>query len=293
MADAPQPATLEEAQDTIARQAAEIERLRQRVEDDRFAEDLRDALVLSAAVGTIGSPVDHERLIEMIVVTAADVIGATAGSLFLIDTRTEELVFEVAIGPKAEAIKKFRVPLGEGVAGLVAVSGQPMAISNAQEDSRLFEELGDKVGHEPDTVLAVPLFYQDRVIGVLELLDKEGGATFTPQDISTLGLFANQAAVAIELSRTYRRLAPLVGEVLSTLDDSPGDRKASLSERSSAFAAHIEEEPSFQETLELAELVQEIAWTGDDELEACRTILRSFTTYLRSRSDPLREGTVG
>ena len=292
MADVP-PATPEDAQETIARQAAEIERLRQRVEDDRFAEDLRDALVLSAAVGTIGSPVDHEKLIEMIVVTAADVIGAQAGSLFLIDTRTEELVFEVAIGPKAEAVKKFRVPLGEGVAGLVAVSGQPMAISNAKEDQRDSARIQRSVGHEPDTILAVPLFYQDRVIGVLELLDKEGGGSFTPQDISTLGLFANQAAVAIELSRTYRRLAPLVGEVLSTLDDSPAERKASLSQRSAAFASHIEEEPSFRETLELAELVQEIAWTGDDELEACRTILRTFAEYLRSRPDPFRQGGIG
>jgi GAF domain-containing protein len=287
------PATLEEARTVIARQEGEITRLRQQVEADRFAEDLRDALVLSASVGTIGSPVDHERLIEMIVVTAADVIGAPAGSLFLIDTRTDELVFEVAIGPRAEQVSKFRVPLGEGVAGLVAVSGQPMAISDAKQDQRDDERIQRSIGYEPNTILAVPLFYQDRVIGVLELLDKEGGGTFTPQDMRTLGLFANQAAVAIELSRTYRRLAPLVGEVIATLDDPPGERKVALTQRSGAFTAHIEEEPSFQETLELAELVQEIAWEGEDERAACRRVLEAFAGYLRSRPDPFREGRIG
>src|SRR5690242_4110478 len=102
--------------ETIARQAQEIERLRRRVEEDRFGEDLRDALATAATAGTIAAPVTHSRLLEMIVETAADVIDANAASLFLIDREAQELTFEVALGEKAEEVKKFRVPLGKGLA---------------------------------------------------------------------------------------------------------------------------------------------------------------------------------
>src|SRR4051812_41958142 len=127
---------LEEAQRTIARQAEEIERLTRRVADERFAEELREALSLAAATGTIASPVTHTRLLEMIVETAAHVIGANAASLFLIDRENNVLTFEVALGQKAEEVKKFTVPLGQGIAGLVATTGQPMAVSDVQHDPR-------------------------------------------------------------------------------------------------------------------------------------------------------------
>src|SRR5205085_10437617 len=121
---------------TIARQAAEIARLRRRLEDEHYAADLQRALTLASAAGTIASPVTHSRLLEMIVETAAQVISARAASLFLIDVETQELRFEVALGQKAAAVKKFTVPMGHGIAGLVAMTGQAMAVSDAQRDPR-------------------------------------------------------------------------------------------------------------------------------------------------------------
>src|SRR4051794_40981135 len=127
---------LARARETIARQQGEIERLKRRLADERFTEDLQEALTLAATAGTIASPMTHSRLLEMIVETAAHVIYARAAALFLIDEEAQELIFEVALGSKAEEVKKFRVPLGHGIAGLVAVSGQPMAVSDADRDPR-------------------------------------------------------------------------------------------------------------------------------------------------------------
>src|SRR5207237_5758888 len=126
------PADLAEALAVIARQAEEIELLRTQHADARLAEDLRAALVRSALAGTIAAPVTHSRLLEMIVETAAQVISSRAASLFLINEDSQELVFEVALGQKADEVKKFSVPMGHGIAGLVAASGQPMAVSDAQ-----------------------------------------------------------------------------------------------------------------------------------------------------------------
>lgn len=275
---------LADAKADRGRLAAEIDRLKREVADDRFAEDLRRALVLAAGAGTIASPVGHEQLLELIVDTAADVINARAASLFLIDEARQELVFEVALGPKAAEVKGLRVPLGEGIAGLVALSGQPMAVSDAEQDPRIAEEIGAQVGYEPKSILCVPLFNGERVTGVIELLDKEGATAFTSADMQTLGFFANQAAVAIEQSRTFRHLGPMVAAVIRSLGDVPDDERRRLLEGAEAFTADLEDEPSTREALDLARLVQSIAWEGEEERRACRAILQGFAEYLRSRS---------
>src|SRR5262245_47471249 len=97
---AQQAAELRRQQTTIEQQAAEIERLKRRLADDSLVDDLREAVSLSAVAEAIGAPVTHARLLDMIVATAADIIGANAASLFLIDREKEDLVFEVALGEK-------------------------------------------------------------------------------------------------------------------------------------------------------------------------------------------------
>src|SRR6266536_2683684 len=92
----------------------------------------------------------------------------------LIDEDAGDLVFQVALGGSADEVKDIRVPLGHGIAGGVALSGLPLAVSNASKDPRWAKDIGDQVDYRPDSIVCVPLFYDDRVIGALELLDKEG-----------------------------------------------------------------------------------------------------------------------
>jgi GAF domain-containing protein len=290
MQDQSRPAAgdaLAEANRTIARQAEEIERLNRRVAGERFAEDLRAAMTLAASAGAIASQVTHSRLLEMIVEAAAHVISAGAASLFLIDEETQELTFEVALGQKAEEVRKFRVPLGHGIAGLVAVSGQPMAISDAQKDPRLASDIAQAVGYTPSSIVCVPLFYNEQIIGVLELLDKQGAPSFSTADIEILGFFANQAAVAIEQSRTHRSLRGLLLEVLSSLSTAKDNE--TLQQGARTFAAGLEEDPTYRRAMELAQLVRQIAQRGEDEAELCRTILRGVADYLRSRPEELAD----
>jgi GAF domain-containing protein len=274
---------LSEAQRTVARQAEEIEQLKRSLADEHFAEDLRKALTQAAVAGTIASPVSHARLLEMIVETAASVIGARAASLFLIDYESQQLTFEVALGEKAAEVKRFTVPLGHGIAGLVAVSGQPMAISDAGNDPRQAADIAQSIGYAPGSILCVPLFYGDVIIGVLELLDKEGAPSFSPNDMALLGLFANQAAVAIEQSRTHRNLVALIGEVLASLHGGSEKNKEEMRGGLRLFAQGLEENPAYRQAVELARLVQGIAWQGEEEVRLCHAILSSFDAYLRSR----------
>lgn len=273
-------------EEELAQAREEISRLKHRLADERFAEDLRDALTLAATAGSISSPVTHSRLLQMIVETAAHVIPSRAAALFLIDEETEELVFEVALGSKADEVKKFRIPLGHGIAGLVAVSGQPMAVSEAAEDPRQAADVARSVGYAPESILCVPLFYEDDVIGVLELLDREGAPSFNASDMESLGLFANQAAIAIEQSLAQGNLAALLSGVLGSLGGMPDHLRQSLREGVESFVEGVEEDAAHRRALELAELVREISHRGEEESAACKTILEGFAGYLRSRPDP-------
>jgi GAF domain-containing protein len=215
-----------------------------------------DPLRTAALAEEIAAPETHAHLLELIVETAASVISARAAALFLIDEQAGDLVFQVALGGSADAVEDVRIPLGHGIAGGVALSGMPLAVSKASSDPRWAKDVGERVGYAPETIACVPLYLGDRIVGALELLDKEGGASFTPTDLHTLGLFANLAAVAIEQSRN--RLAV---------------RALALDGADSGFGAE----------LELAQLVREIAQAGESELATCRELVGAFAAYLRTR----------
>jgi GAF domain-containing protein len=272
---------LQQANALIARQAAEIERLHTRLAGEQLADELRHWLVHVATAGEITAPDAHNRLLDMILASAANVISAHSGALFLVDVENEELSFAAALGPKADEVRKLRVPLGHGIAGLVAVSGQPMAVSDAGNDPRQAADIAETVGYMPQSILCVPLFYDEQVIGVLELLDKQGAPSFSADDINQLALFAEQAAAAIEQSRGQRDLTALVNAALRAW--AAGGSAAPVSaERIEQFTLAIERDAAYLRALDLARLVNEITAHGDLATEACSTILRGFLDYLQA-----------
>jgi len=282
---------LAEAQELIARQGAEIQRLRQLVADNRFADELRQSLILAGAVGAIATAPAYEQLLMLILETAAQVINASAASISLVDEEQRELVIEHALGPRGREAKGVRLPLGHGIAGLVAASGQPMAISNAGRDPRHAAEIAARIGYQPDTILCVPLIYEERVIGVLELMDKAGGRSFTPADIETLGGFGTQAAIVIEQSRLQTSVSGLIGLLLSSPDRAGAAAGAGTAAR--AFAATLQEASSYQETLELAQLVRQFASLGELERQLCASLLRGQLQYFGARPQLSFMGRIG
>jgi GAF domain-containing protein len=280
---------------TIAEQRAEIQRLKRRPTDDRFAQDLRDALTTASATRIIGSPVNHSRLLKTIVATASDIVEARAAALFLIDADHKDLVLEAAVGDDEAESERFRIPLGHGVAGLVAQNGQSMAIADTPEDDLDAADIGHPLGFNPRSVLCMPISFDDRVIGVLQFLDKEAEdddeATFGDADMQAIGLFAHLAAVTIEQSRTDSRIGALVAELIANVDGLPDFDRHGLTERARAFTAELGQQTGYLHALDLARLVHEIVQYGDAATEACKGILNSFAEFLRSR--PVTVGEQG
>ena len=169
----------------------------------------------------VASEANLEGLLELITGRATDILNAEAGSLLLdVEDGTGDLEFRVAIGGGGPSIVGRRIPAKRGLVGQVAATGEPIIVNDVASDARWAGELTKTGGFQTNTVLAVPLLTQDRVIGVLEVLNKHAGA-FTPDDEELLTSFASQAAVAIENARLFQltdqQLAQRVSE-LETLE---------------------------------------------------------------------------
>ncbi len=155
-------------------------------------------------------------LLSKIVDTAAQLTDSEGASILLRDARTGELRFRTATGDKSEQLADIPVPVEGSIAGAVMKSGDPIVIADAQRDPRHFGGVAQQLGSETRTLLAAPMVIKDRCIGVLEALNKKGGASFSQDDVDTLMTLASQAAVAIENARligalrtAYKRLGEL------------------------------------------------------------------------------------
>ena len=105
-------------------------------------------------------------------------MGTEVGSLLLLDEETRELVFEVALGEKGERVREIRLKLGEGIAGWVAQTGEPLLVPDVRKDPRHYRR-ADEVSHfVTKNTLCAPVRVKDRVIGVLQAINKLNEGSF-------------------------------------------------------------------------------------------------------------------
>ena len=157
----------------------------------------------------LGSTLNIDKLLDMIMEVAKQVTNAEASSIFQIDEETKELYFVIAKGEKGEAVKSIRVPWGKGVVGWVAQTGETVHVPDVYKDERFYKKVDEKSKFTTRSILAVPLKVKDKIIGVAEVLNKIGGGGFTPEDIELFEALAKQAAVAMENARLYQDLDDL------------------------------------------------------------------------------------
>ncbi len=128
---------------------------------------------------------------------------AKASSLLFLDLKKGKLHFKVATGIKKEEIKQFEIKLGQGIAGYVAQQGEPLLIEDVAKDKRWYRSISDKIGFKTRSIVCAPMKVDDKVIGVIEFINKSDGETFQQSDLELLTVFADLAALAIVNARKF------------------------------------------------------------------------------------------
>ena len=163
------------------------------------------------------STLEQEPLLKNILDNAVNILNCEAGTLFLMDEPTGDLVFRVTVGPVAGNLLGQRLPAGTGIVGRAVQLRAPIIENDGQHSVNRYEALDKQTGFTSRSLLAVPMQIKDRVLGVIEVINRKDGLPFVEDDQNLLTAFAGQAAVAIENARllalTDQELAERVEEL--------------------------------------------------------------------------------
>jgi len=189
----------------------------------------------AVAAGVLASEERFAELLRSIVEVARAIFGAKASSIFLLDEEADELVFAAVAGEGEQSLVGNRMPSSTGIAGWVLSSRTPLVLDDVQNDPRWSRAVAEKTGYAPQGMMAVPLLHEERTLGVLQVLDRPQRSRFSLHEMELLGMFANQAAIALDLLASARRAraaldgrgeATAVARVAAALDALEDERRA-------------------------------------------------------------------
>jgi signal transduction histidine kinase len=163
----------------------------------------------------LASTLDLDTLLDDIVRASADITHAEAASILLYDDTARQLYFQVATNIDEPTMRGLVVPLEKSIAGWIVTNRKSVRIDDAHKDLRFFSDVEQTVGYETKSLLGIPLITKNKVVGVLEVINKKRGR-FTDPDESMLTVLGAQAAVAIENARLFQQ-SDLIAEFVHEL----------------------------------------------------------------------------
>ena len=168
---------------------------------------LRQLATFSEIGKALASTLDLKELLNVVMEKINELLHPKNWSLLLIDEETDEMRFEIAVGPGAEKIRDLRLKVGEGVAGWVAMEKKPLLVPDVSKDPRFFKKADEISSFKTHSIICVPLISRGRCLGVIELLNSVG--SFGEEDLLLLTTLADYTAIAIENAIFFKKVQEL------------------------------------------------------------------------------------
>jgi len=266
----------------------------------RMASEIEKAVLLEASqkrgarlealvdiIGIIGSTLDKDQVLRLIVGYAKELLNSEHASLFLIDDQANDIVLHISTDPEAD--NSLRVPRGKGIIGYVVESGETVLVSDAAQDNRHYRAADRFMGITTGSLLAVPLITRTvqlgdelgvastRIIGGLEALNKVGGA-FNEEDANLLRTLANQAATVLQIAKLYGDANELFLDTIQALaasidakDPYTNGHSQRVSDFSTAIGRQMNLPPEILHELKIGALLHDIGKIGIPDLILTKT----------------------
>jgi diguanylate cyclase (GGDEF)-like protein len=164
--------------------------------------------ILTDIVKTANSILEPRKVIELIMAKIQELIPSEAWSILMLDEEKQELSFELALGEKGKDVSSFKVRVGEGIAGWVAQRGEPAIVNDTSKDPRFARRFDSETRFQTRSVLCAPLISRGRTIGVVQVINREGGK-FSQADLELLLTLVEPCAIAIENAQLFQRTEQL------------------------------------------------------------------------------------
>jgi len=163
----------------------------------------------------LASTLDLDTLLDDIVRASSDITSAEAASILLYDDTARQLYFQVSTNIDEPTMRGLVVPLEKSIAGWIVTNRESVRIDDVHKDERFFSDMEQTIGYSTKSLLGIPLITKNKIVGVLEVVNKKRGR-FTDPDESMLTVLGAQAAVAIENARLFQQ-SDLIAEFVHEL----------------------------------------------------------------------------
>ncbi len=220
----------------------------------------------------LNSSLDEKTVRTRALESVIELLDCETGSLYLIDEDRNELYFDVALGDKGEAVKQIRLKLGEGIAGWVAQNGESDLVRDTTEDPRWAKRVDDSSDFRTDNMITVPVKVKDKVIGVIQAINKLHGKKPNIEDVRLLENFSDQVAIALENARLYEEqkemffsMAEALAAAIEKRDPYTGGHTRRVRDFSMAIGRQMELSVSELEILEITAILHDIGKIGVDD----------------------------
>ena len=177
-------------------------------------EELRTLIQITR---TMTSTLDLNKVINMTIIQVHDSWQIEASSLWLLDENDQTLRVQANVGTPADTLGNFRIPLGQGFVGQVAQTGKWIFTNNVEEHPLHFRQVDRETGFKTRSLLCVPLVFREKVIGVLQLLNKLDG-DFDDRDVERALSIATAVAIAVSNSLLFQQAESRQQQLEATLE---------------------------------------------------------------------------
>ncbi len=155
------------------------------------------------------SSLDLNEVLKIVMDKISELLKPKNWSLLLLDEKTGELYFEIAVGKGADKIKDLRLKLGEGIAGWVAKEKKPLLVPDVSKDPRFSKKADERSNFVTRSIICVPLVVRDKCLGAIELINKVEEDNFGEEDLTVLTTLADYTAIAIENAILFKKVQEL------------------------------------------------------------------------------------
>ena len=232
-----------------------------------------DQLTTLVELATIlNSTLEPKEVRKRAMQAATRLMNCEVGSLLLLDEEKKDLFFEVALGEKGEAVKEVRLKVGEGIAGWVAEHSKPLMVADVTKDSRHSIKVDDTSGYKTKNIMCVPVMVKEKVIGVLQAVNKLNNEHFSNEDLELFELLANQVAIAIEnailyekIHTTFLEVSEALAESIEKRDPYTGGHTKRVLAYSMAIAKYMKLNEEEMEKLKIAAILHDIGKIGVED----------------------------
>jgi putative nucleotidyltransferase with HDIG domain len=262
-----QDLALIESAGTVA--ALLVENVRLEKMRDRSLREISELMEIS---GILNSSLDTTVIREKAITVITQLLNCEVASLLLVDEQTDELYFEVALGEKGYRVKETRLKRGEGIAGWVAIHNEPLLIDDVKSDPRHSKRFDKRSKFETRNMICVPMVIKQKVVGVLQAINKQGKGTFSQTDLDLFISLSHEVAIAVDNARLYNELreafyqtAEALADAIEKRDPYTGNHTRRVMHYSMAISRFLDLTDAQMENLRLAAILHDIGKIGVED----------------------------